>query len=382
MRGWGRWVPVLAAVLATGACGRPFLNVGQTIEGVDPDSIAMELILIGDAGLPAPGGDPVLKALTRSAAWDPRRTFVVYLGDNVYPTGVPDTAGATRREAERILKAQVDAVREAGSRGIFVPGNHDWEAGARGGWEAVIRQGELIREYGEGDVVLLPSGGCPGPEVLDFGETLRLVALDTQWWLHDGPKPGPGDPRCKPSSRQAVLDSLAKVLATAAPRHTVVVGHHPLVSGGQHGGYFDWPTFLFPFHPWARQVGLFANQDVTSTVYRQMIVSLSAAFAPNPPLVYAAGHEHNLQVLRRDPARYLLVSGTGIYDHTTAVRAITGTRYASRSSGFMRLAFLADGRVRLAVEVVDAKGDSREDFSTWLQPVLPGRGTAAANPQP
>lgn len=375
-----RGLCVVAAVLAAGACGRPFLNVGKTIEGVAPEAIAMELILIGDAGLPAPGGEPVLKALTRTAAWDPKRTFVVFLGDNIYPTGVPDTAGATRREAERILKTQVEAVRDAGSRGIFVPGNHDWEAGGYGGWWAITRQWQLIQEYGEGDLELLPRGGCPGPEVLDFGETLRLVALDTQWWLHEGPKPGPDDDRCTPDTRAGVIDSVRTVLRTAGPRHTVVVAHHPLVSGGQHGGYFDWPTYLFPFHPWARQVGFFANQDVTSSVYRQMSASLATAFRENPPLVYAAGHEHNLQVFRRDPARYQIVSGTGIYGHTTPVRAITGTQYASRGSGFVRLAFLTDGRVRLAVEVVNAQGESREDFSMWLQPVLPGRG-AAPNPQ-
>lgn len=377
-RARGLWV---VAILAAGACGRPFLNVGQAIEGVTPDSVAMELILIGDAGLPAPGGEPVLAALTRAASWDPERTFVVFLGDNVYPTGVPDTAGATRREAERILEAQVAAVRDAGSRGVFVPGNHDWEAGGRGGWWAITRQWQLINQLGEGDLELLPRGGCPGPEVRDFGETLRLVMLDTQWWLHEGPKPGPADGRCTPDTRAGVVDSVRTALRTAGPRHTVVVAHHPLVSGGEHGGYFDWPTYLFPFHPWARQAGFFANQDVTSAVYRQMRASLAQAFAENPPLVYAAGHEHNLQVLRRDPARYQIVSGTGIYGHITPVRAITGTQYASRSSGFVRLVFLTDGRVRLAVEVVSASGDSREDFSMWLQPVLPGQGTAAQDSQ-
>jgi hypothetical protein len=112
--------------------------------------------------------------------------------------------------------------------------------------------------------------------------------------------------------------------------------------------------------------GYFANQDVSGTEYRRMTTALSGAFAENTPLVYAAGHEHNLQVLKRDPARYLLVSGAGIYGHTTAVRAITGSQYARRASGFMRITFLNDGRARLAVLVVDAAGKATEDFSMWL----------------
>ena len=48
------------------------------------------------------------------------------------------------------------------------------------------------------------------------------------------------------------------------------------------------------------------------------------------------------------------------------MRAITGTRYARRASGFQRVTFLKDGRVRLAVLVVDRNGKATEDFSMFL----------------
>lgn len=366
----------LCGLVMAGACGKSFLNLGKVIEAVSPDSVATELFLIGDAGLPAPGGEPVLEALRRQV--DSRRAFTVYLGDNVYPTGFPDTAGATRREAERILNAQIAALREAGAKGLLVPGNHDWEAGGRGGLGAINRQEAYLREHGHDDVWMLPRGGCPGPEVVDVGDAVRLVVLDTQWWLHEGPRPATG--QCTPGTETAVVDSVRGAIRAAGSRYVVVVGHHPAVTGGQHGGYFDWPSYLFPFHPWARQAGYFANQDVSGEGYRRLIVSLDRAFIGNPPLVYAAGHEHNLQIFRRGVARYQLVSGGGIYGHTTPVRAITGTQYARRASGFMRLSFLKDGRVRISVQVVDAKGNATEDYSAWLdtgRPAVPG--TAAAD---
>ncbi|HEU0053509.1 MAG TPA: hypothetical protein VFQ39_10045, partial [Longimicrobium sp.] len=229
-----------------------------------------------------------------------------------------------------------------------------------------------------------PQGGCPGPVVLDFGDYLRLITLDTQWWLQGAPKPvGRTAVHCRARTEEEVIDSLRVDLATAGTRRTVVVAHHPVVSGGEHGGYFDWPTYLFPFHPWARLGGLFARQDVSGREYRNLRESLGRAFAANPPTVYAAGHDHNLQVLRRDPARWLLVSGAGIYNHTTAVRAITGSRYARRASGYMVATFLADGRIRLSVRVVDADGDAHEDYSTWLEDkptrrLQPGEGAPDA----
>ncbi len=358
-------VGLALAALLFSAC-KPAYNLGRVIDAAQPDSVALDLLLIGDAGLPAPGGEPVLKALGQVVSWDPKRTFVVFLGDNIYPAGMPDSAGAYRAEAERIINTQIDALRSAGVRGLFVPGNHDWEAGGSAGWSEVVRQERYVTHRGEGMVAFAPAHGCPGPVALDFGQTLRVVALDTQWWLHAGPKPrGRGSP-CRAGTEREVVDSIRGVLRSAGDRPVVVVAHHPLVSGGHHGGYFDWPSYLFPLHPWARMGGYFANQDVSGTEYRRMTTALSGAFAENPPLVYAAGHEHNLQVLKRDPARYLLVSGAGIYGHTTAVRAITGSQYARRASGFMRITFLNDGRARLAVLVVDAAGKATEDFSMWL----------------
>jgi hypothetical protein len=355
---------LVAALLASG-CGRPVYNLGKVIGAAPPDSIAMDVFLIGDAGLPAPKDEPVLEGLKRAIRWDPGRSFVVFLGDNVYPAGIPPEGTPYRAEAERILDEQLDVLRDTRARGLFVPGNHDWEAGGAGGWDAIRRQAEYVEGKGGDLVEFLPRGGCPGPEVLDLGDAVRLIALDTQWWLHDQAKPRSADSGCAAYTDAQVIDSVRAALRTAGPRLTVVVGHHPIVSGGEHGGYFDWPSYLVPFYPWARRGG-FADQDIASTGYRRMIRVLTAAFQPERPVVYAAGHEHNLQVLRRNPAGYLLVSGGGIYGHTSQVRAITGSRYINRASGFMRLTVLRDGRARLAVVLVDSKGEPSENFSMWL----------------
>ena len=365
-RSWTRSAAVLAgaAALLASACGRPQFGVGRVIGPVPTDSVALNLVLVGDAGLPAPDDEPVLTALRREISAAPEKSFVVWLGDNIYPVGMMDTATAEGKEGLRIIRQQMRVLQETGTRGIFVPGNHDWAAGSQEGWQNVVRQERVVNTEGAGVVGFEPRDGCPGPVVIDVGEVLRLLAIDSQWWLHGGPKPGPD--RCTPGTEQGVIDSIRVALATAGDRRTVIVAHHPIVSGGQHGGYFDWPTYLFPFHPWARIGGLFARQDVTGREYRHFTQSLTRAFIIDTPLIYAAGHEHNLQVFRRDPARYLVVSGAGFYGHTTATRAITGIRYVRQASGYQRITFLRDGRARLSVMVVDAEGNAAEDFSIWL----------------
>ena len=97
-----------------------------------------------------------------------------------------------------------------------------------------------------------------------------------------------------------------------------------------------------------------------------MRAALVRALSKQPPLLYAAGHEHNLQVIQGSSARYLVVSGAGIYGHHGPVRWHPRTRFAKVASGFVRVDVLRNGRVRLGVLIVDRTGRSREHYSLWL----------------
>lgn len=345
-------------------------------------AVETRLYLIGDAGAPAPG-DPVLKALEAQVAADPTASVVAFLGDNIYPAGLPPEDAPGRKEAERRLDAQIDLVREAGGSGVFVPGNHDWGAWGAAGWDAVKRQQRRIAARGGPRVAMLPGEGCPGPVVRDIGTRLRLVALDTQWWLHPYAKPAHPKSSCAEDSEAEVIDALRAALETAGDRRVVVVGHHPLASGGIHGGDFGWRDHIFPLrakrswlwiplpgigsaYPLARRRGV-SDQDLSGALNVRMREAIGGVFKKTPPVAYAAGHEHNLQVIRQKGAEYLLVSGTGFYGHTSRIAPDADTLFARRASGYMRLDFAPTGEVRLAVTVVDAGGNTQEAFSAMLK---------------
>ncbi|MBA2458186.1 MAG: metallophosphoesterase [Gemmatimonadales bacterium] len=357
------------------------------------DSIELALFLIGDAGSKAYDGEPVLLELSRqSDSLRPVKQFVVFLGDNVYPRGVPPVGHPNRDDAERKIAAQVLAIRKGGAQGILVPGNHDWDRQGRDGWNSIRRQDTLVRRFGGDDVRLLPEGGCPGPEVVDLAAHVRLIALDSEWWLHNDVKPfGPGAP-CATRTNQEVTDSLAGALRDKGTRHAIVVTHHPLRSGGQHGGAFNLSDHIFPLrnveswlwiplpligslYPFARTMGI-SNQDISGGKYQLMRRELEKVFAKHPPLAVASGHDHDLQVIRGGRpeithAGYQLVSGAGILGHASLVRKIEGSLFEREAAGFMRLDFTRDGRVRLSVTTVvpegeRAEGESAEVFSLWL----------------
>jgi Calcineurin-like phosphoesterase len=370
------------ALAGTVACAGTTQPQVTPVPAFPPQDVAVRLYLIGDAGAPDPKGEPVLQALSREIQGKRSPAVVVFLGDNAYPRGLPAPAEPDRAEAERRLAAQVEAVTTAGATGYFVPGNHDWARYGKDGWESILRQEAFIDSVGGGAASLLPGGGCPGPSVVEVGR-LRLVLVDTQWWLHGGPKPVHPSSNCPTDAESEVADSLKAALAVPPDRVVVVAAHHPLSSGGEHGGYFGLENHLFPLRPlipwlWlplpligslypaARQHGI-SDQDIPSRAYQRLITAFNQAFADAPPFLYAAGHEHNLQVIANRSAMLELVSGTGYYGHSGRAVAIRGSLFARNASGFARLDVPHTGRARLAVMEVDSAGHSREVFSTRVQ---------------
>jgi len=371
------------AVAGALACAGPPPPQLEPVPVLLSSEIATSLYLIGDAGKPHTGGEPVLEALRRDLASRSSERVVVFLGDNAYPRGLPAPGQPGRLRAEISLATQVETITGTGSRGFFVPGNHDWAKHGVDGWKAIERQKAFIDSAGRGAAALEPGGGCPGPAVMDIGPRLRLVLLDTQWWLHPGPKPRHPDSGCGTDAESEIVDSLRTALLGAAGRLVVVAHHHPLASGGVHGGYFGWREHLFPLrsiksslwiplpllgslYPTARLEGI-SRQDIGSRAYQRMIAAIRRAFGAAPPALDAAGHEHNLQVIKGGAARLNLVSGTGIYGHSGGAFSVPGSLFAKNASGFARLDIPRSGRARLAVLVVDGAGGSREVFSTWVE---------------
>ena len=74
-------------------------------------------------------------------------------------------------------------IKIAGDQGtiIFIPGDREWDNGGKRGLKKVKKLEKYLEsKLGKGKVVF-PQKGCLGPEVIDVGEHLRIVAINTQW---------------------------------------------------------------------------------------------------------------------------------------------------------------------------------------------------------
>jgi hypothetical protein len=126
---------------------------------------------------------------------------------------------------------------------------------------------------------------------------------------------------------------------------------------------------------WCRAWRSPSVQDLSSPVNehmrRELLATMEDAAEPSRPLVYAAGHDHSLQVFRRERApHYALVSGLGSQGKASSVRHARSSVFAHSNAanpGLMKLDFLRNGRVRLAVvEWDDGTPGGVEAYSHFL----------------
>ena len=370
-----RTAPVLAMLLFT-ACIKEIPEPDFTpIPVADAGIVDQVVFLVGDAGEALFDTTPLMPHLQNeverwSAALDREESVsVLFLGDNVYPSGIHDLGDPRRALDSLHLDAQVqimngpNAVRWR-NRGFFVAGNHDWgNLYGLEGLQRIRNQERMLDAYGNRPRVdLYPEAGLPGPQVVDAGEAVRFVFLDTHWWLQAGHDH---------ILRDTVFFNVREILSGAGDRALVFVSHHPFASGGTHGG----PV------PFWRGMGLLwllnktgsLVQDLNSPIYRELQGGLEALFRDiRQPLIYAGGHDHSLQVVEDigpEKPQWSLVAGSA--SKTGDVGPAPGLRFGVDKPGYMRLAFRRDGAVELHVyattnEYLHCGDDEGEDVATCM----------------
>jgi len=312
--------------------------------------VAHRVVLIGDAGYYLED-DPTLAALGR-ATEDAARASVVFLGDNIYDEGMTDEDVARGR---KILGHQLEATR---ARKLVIPGNHDWGFFSKKYNAKSIRNQQLFVDgWPGGDADFLPKDGCMGPEerilakASDARPAVVLIALDPTPWIH---------PRLRALCSHAQstadhLDRLDALLRLHRDDFVIVASHYPMLTGGPHGGLSYGFLADLVVTPLGWIMGGLGNTD--DPAYADWIAQTQAVLRRNPPEIYAAGHDHNLQILdAKDVAGIYVVSGAGAVERVSTVTRIAETRFAHAVPGFIVAEFGMRGDApRFRLQVVESE---------------------------
>lgn len=316
-------------------------NIAEKTTVID-DKIAHTFFLIGDAGngliMDTLNTAYSLKNQLNIAS---KSSTLLFLGDNIYPKGMPKKGSIYRNNAEEKLQKQIDLTFNFKGKSIFIPGNHDWYSN---GNEGLKREQEYV-ERKLGNKSFLPKNGCP-IESIDIGDDITLIIVDSEWYITNWDNHPTINEKCHIKTRNQFLEEFRSEIKKARGKTTIVAIHHPMFTNGPHGGKYSFSSHLKPFpiigsiKNFLRKTTGISNSDIQNTHYNDLKKNLVAAAQQNEKVIFVSGHEHSLQYIFKNDI-HQIVSGSG--SKVQAVKNSDGGIFAHSTNGYAILEVYQNG---------------------------------------
>lgn len=374
---------VFSALLLT-SCATYRPQYGKIGYKVNSDTLAKSPLLhtfylVGDAGNARDAGPQEhLVFFRKRLAKASSKSTLLFLGDNIYPSGMPPKGDKGRRFAEENLESQIALTEGFKGKSIFIPGNHDWYSN---GVEGVRRQQDYITEK-LGKKSFLPKNGCPIDDV-GINDRVALITVDSQWYMENWDDDPEINDDCDIKTREDFFTELEDKLNENQTKLTVLAIHHPVMSDGTHGGELSWRKQLYPlkYNIPLPVIGSLMNlvrktsggspQDLQHKIYKDYIQRIRALVQGHENVVIVSGHDHNLQYVEKDGVRQI-ISGSG--SKVEAARAVNGQDFTYGGNGYALLQVYEQGE-----SVVTYYGnDGKEEKLLFRHQITPAREKAPA----
>jgi hypothetical protein len=305
------------------------------------NEIVHSFYFIGDAGNSSLGtSSESLQDFKAELEKASKNSTAVFLGDNIYPNGLPKKGEEGRAFAEHQLNMQTEAVQKFKGQTIFIPGNHDWYSGLKG----LKRQEKYVEDI-LGKNTFLPKNGCPIKKV-DINDEIVMIIIDSEWYIANWDYHPTINDDCDIKNRNQFFDEFESLLKKARGRTTLIAMHHPMFTNGPHGGQYDAKSHLTPvpilgtLKNILRKTSGISPADLQNKRYdefKKRIVTLSQE---NDKAIFISGHEHSLQYLVQDNLPQI-ISGSG--SKLSATRNVGGGLFSYGTPGYTRLDVFKDG---------------------------------------
>jgi len=278
-------------------------------------SKSLDFLLMGDFGRYGQFFQKEVATQMGKAAATLDSKFVITVGDNFYPNGVRSTQDYSWLASFESVYTQYSLQNDW----YVALGNHDY----RGNLKAQIEYSSISRRWH------LPSTYYKKMIELEDGNKVLLLVMDTSPFIDKYHEKGTDMyDNIVAQDTLAQKEWLIKELATqdATVKWKIVVGHHPLYSGGKRKDSPETKNFETKF------ANIFDTYKVDA---------------------YFCGHEHDLQIIK-PKNRYTTQFLSGAACEVRPSGSREGTLFWAEKAGFMTFSLTKD---QLLAQVVDAEGN-------------------------
>jgi tartrate-resistant acid phosphatase type 5 len=273
---------------------------------LQPQPGGLNFLVFGDWGRNGETDQMEVAAQMAKAAKDIGAKFIISVGDNFYENGVASVD-------DKQWQTSFEKVYSAPSLQIpwqAILGNHDYH----GNCDAQIAYGKTSARW------KMPARYYVQSQQIDSATTVDFFHLDTTPMLHSfrNDKNSVANAATQDVPRQ--LAWFKASLASSTAQWKIVLGHHPIYSGGGHG---DTPELI---------------KNILPLLHKYKVQA------------YFNGHDHDLQHLQAGAVN-LFDSGAGS-QHTLTFYT-KRSKFAKSCSGFTTVSLQAD---KMVVQMIDSHG--------------------------
>jgi len=365
---------IITACLAS--CATHHAQYGKEATAISPDTLQdTKLIhrfyLVGDAGLATqPQSQQQLGIIKQKLNTGSINSSLLYLGDNIYPLGMPPKDHKDREAAEASLASQLALADGFTGKTYFIPGNHDWYHGLAG-----LKEEEKMVKEKLGKHSFLPDNSC-GITDVKINDNITLIAIDSQWFIEDWDNYPTINDDCDIKTREGLFTELESLLNKNQDKTIIIAIHHPLMSNGSHGGELALRKELFPLQynipmpvlgslaNLVRNTGGVISQDIQSKIYTTLSKRIRALIQDKNNVVVVSGHDHNLQFVRKDNVNQI-ISGSG--SKVEAARAKYPEDFSYGGTGYATLDVYDNGHARVSYFKTVPNGEEKIFEKVMLQ---------------
>ena len=288
---------------------------GGYIKGIKLQEDALDFIVVGDWGRQGEYFQKAVAGQMASAATSLDLDFVISTGDNFYPDGVASVQDPLWRSSFEEVYRHFPLQK----KWYVVLGNHDYRTNP----QAEVDYSKTSARW------VMPDRYFSKKFTIDdnTAQQVLIAFIDTNPLVSKHYKDDVYGPKVQTQDTAAQLQWLRTVLSdtSANIKWKIVVGHHPLYSGGKRRDSKD-------------------TKDVNDR--------LKAIFDQYKVDVYLAGHEHHLEYVKPQGATHYITSGAG--SEVRPVKLLPGIgKFAAAQAGFVTFSILPHN---LLLQFIDHQG--------------------------
>lgn len=351
---------IIASFTALTSCATYHEQVGSDFKSVTTSNdtiskLVHEVVIVGDAGnADDPKSKNLLSSIDTYLKNNTNATTLLFIGDNIYPLGMPDADSNERKLAEEKLNHQLDLSRSVNGKTVFLAGNHDWYNGLDG----LIAQKDYVERV-LGKKSFMPRK-YDAIDAIEVNDQLTIITIDSEWFIQNWDRHPNINEESFIKTREDFFEEFRSLINKNQNKITLIAIHHPMISNGSHGGYFSARKHLFPYKniplPLLGSIGNYLRKtsgaspaDTQHTYYRMLIDRLTTLTQNQEQVVFVSGHEHNLQYIESDGIKQVI---SGSASKTEEARSLQRTSYSIGELGFATIHLFENNKVNVNLNTV------------------------------